>query len=123
MTRNNTYLDYYNGDVGIIEEILDHGFMVRIRKDAIVIERELLEDVELSYSMTIHKSQGSEFKNVIVVMPMNPSNMLVRNLFYTAVTRAKQKVFIVNEASAMQTAIKTDKSGSRRTLLASYLNA
>ena len=73
--------------------------------------------------MTIHKSQGSEFKNVIVVMPMNPSNMLVRNLFYTAVTRAKQKVFIVNEASAMQTAIKTDKSGSRRTLLASYLNA
>ena len=123
MMRNNTSLDYYNGDVGIIKDVLDHGLLVTIRNNEIKLEKELLEDIKLSYSMTIHKSQGSEFRNVIVVMPMNPSNMLVRNLFYTAVTRAKQKVFIINESSAMQTAIKTDKSGSRRTLLSSYLNA
>lgn len=65
--------------------------------------------------MTIHKSQGSEFKNAIVVMPSEPANMLVRNLLYTGVTRAKKRVFIINEGSAMECAIRTNTIGKAGT--------
>lgn len=121
MIRNNYLTEYYNGDIGVIQEINDSGIIVSIRDENIQLTRDMLDDIRLSYGMTIHKSQGSEFKNVIVVMPMEPSNMLVRNLFYTGVTRAKEKVIIVNEASAMQTAIKVNKAGQRRTLLKDFL--
>lgn len=121
MTKNNILIDYYNGDIGIVKEIKDDGMVVEIRDNDITLTRDMLDDIKLSYGMTIHKSQGSEFLNVIVVMPMEPKNMLVRNLFYTGVTRAKKRVFIVNEGSAMETAIKVDKSGSRRTLLSRLL--
>ena len=56
-------------------------------------------------------------------MPMDPHSMLVKNLFYTAITRAKKKVYIINEGSAMETAIKTDRSKSRQTTLMAQLMA
>ena len=121
MTKNNYITDYYNGDIGIVKTVSENGLNVEIRGTIIILTRDMLDDIKLSYGMTIHKSQGSEFKNVIVIMPMEPQNMLVRNLFYTAVTRAKSTVIIINESSAMETAIKVNKSGERRTLLKSYL--
>lgn len=119
MTNNNydTECQYFNGDIGIVKKLEEKGLVVDIRGNDLLLERSSLEDIELAYGMTIHKSQGSEFPYVIVVMPMNPSNMLVRNLLYTAVTRAKKKVYIIDEGSAMKTAIKVDKSGSRQTTL------
>ncbi len=125
MTNNNydeTCL-YFNGDIGVIKRIEDKGLVVDIRNEELLLERSAMEDIRLSYGITIHKSQGSEFPYVIVVMPMNPSNMLVRNLLYTAVTRAKKKVYIINEGSAMKTAIKVDKSDARNTTLAGRLKA
>lgn len=123
MTNNNydETCQYFNGDIGVVKRIDEKGLVVDIRDEELLLERSSLEDIKLSYGMTIHKSQGSEFPYVIVVMPMNPSNMLVRNLLYTAVTRAKKKVYIINEGSAMQTAIKVDNSGVRRTTLAELL--
>ena len=119
MTNNNYDSEclYYNGDIGIIKEITDTSLKVEIRGEILEIKKKMMESMDLSYGMTIHKSQGSEFQNVIVVMPMEPKGMLVRNLFYTAITRAKKRVFIINEGSAMETAIKTDKSSARRTTL------
>ena len=73
--------------------------------------------------MTIHKSQGSEFSCIIVVMPTEPTNMLVRNLFYTAVTRAKKKVYVIDESYAMETSIRIAKAGKRLTNLAEYLKS
>jgi len=120
MTRNNALIDYYNGDIGCIVKIEEHGLVVEIRGNEITLSRDMLDDVSLAFAMTTHKSQGSEFSTVIAVMPMEPKNMLVRNLFYTAVTRAKVMVYIINEASAMQTAIKVNNSGNRRTLMQNY---
>lgn len=123
MTNNNYDENclYFNGDIGVIKRIEQKGLVVDIRGAELLLERSSLDDIRLSYGMTIHKSQGSEFPVVICVMPMNPSNMLVRNLLYTAVTRAKKKVYIINEGSAMETAIKVDKSGSRQTTLGDRL--
>lgn len=121
MTNNNPALDYFNGDIGTISDIVDNSLVVNIRGNDIVLSRDKLNEVRLAYGMTIHKSQGSEFPVVIAVMPMEPRVMLVRNLLYTAVTRAKKKVIIINEGSAMQTAIRTDHSEERRTLLNNYL--
>lgn len=118
MTRNNYDKDYYNGDIGTIVDIEDDNLLVNIRGEEKTLGKDCLEDIKLSYGMTIHKSQGSEFQNVIVVMPQNPSNMLVRNLFYTAITRAKKRVFIIDENDAVKKAIVTDKSRDRRTFLA-----
>lgn len=121
LTRNNPNVGYYNGDIGVIREVKNGELVIDIRNEEILITKDNLDDLRLSYGMTIHKSQGSEFPNVIVVMPMEPKNMLVRNLFYTGVTRAKEKVFIINEATAMQTAIKVDKSLDRKTMLLSFM--
>lgn len=86
----------FNGDIGIIEKI-DSGALDivfdGVRK--VSYPKENLEDLELAYAMTVHKSQGSEFP--AVVMPMFPAhkNLMSRNLFYTAVTRAKELVVLV----------------------------
>ena len=92
MFRNNYAADYYNGDIGIIKDIDENNRMkVEIRGNQFEIKRDMLDDMHLSYGMTIHKSQGSEFQNVIVVLPMEPKSMLVRNLLYTAVTGLRLK--------------------------------
>lgn len=123
MIQNNYNSDanYFNGDIGVIKEIGASEVVAEIRDERYTIKRQQLDEMCLSYGMTIHKSQGSEFKNIIVVMPMEPHSMLTRNLFNTAVTRAKEKVFVVNEGTAMETAIKTGKSCRRRTTLLSQV--
>ena len=82
---------YFNGDIGIVKELGKGKMVADIRGEMVNLCRDALDDVQLAYGMTIHKSQGSEFKNAIVVMPSEPANMLVRNLLYTGVTRAKKK--------------------------------
>lgn len=122
MTKNNYEADYYNGDIGIIRSIdKNKQLHVEIREKEYVLTRDMMEDIRLAYGMTIHKSQGSEFPIVIVVMPMKPKIMLVRNLLYTAITRAKKQCIIINEGTALETAIKTIQAGNRRTRLKTLL--
>lgn len=108
---------YFNGDIGIIKEVRESSMVVEIGEYLFEITRDLLDSVELAYAMTIHKSQGSEFPVVMVVLPEEPRIMLVRNLFYTAVTRAKDTVIIVSQGSALTQSVKTSKSSTRRTNL------
>ena len=122
MTRNNDEVGYYNGDIGIIETIPEDGIIINIRGKHITLTRECFDDIRLAYAITIHRSQGSEFKNVIVVLPKEPKSMLVRNLFYTGVTRAKKKVIIVSEQDAIKQAVETDKADVRRTRLSEILD-
>ena len=122
MTTNNYELGYYNGDIGIVKSIKDHGLVLDIRNEIIRIEKDLLGHVQLAYGMTIHKSQGSEFQNVIIVMPKEPASMLVRNLIYTGVTRAKKKVWIIDEQNALDIACKTNHTGCRNTTLGIYMS-
>lgn len=123
MLQNNYEKDYYNGDIGIIKEISGRNVILSIRGKNYMLDKADLGEMMLAYGMTIHKSQGSEFQNVIIVMPKSEPTMIVRNLFYTAVTRGKRRVIVINEGDAMQTAIKTNKSLSRKTMLSLFFDS
>lgn len=98
----------FNGDTGIIEEInyfaetmtvsFDEGKMVEY-------PFKLLEELELAYAITIHKSQGSEYPAVVIPLFQGPRMLLNRNLIYTAVTRAKKCVTIVGDDEVFQTMV------------------
>lgn len=88
----------FNGDTGIVYEIdfTDEALTVLFDDEKLVkYEFSNLEELELAYAVTIHKSQGSEFPVVIIPMAAAPPMLLSRNLFYTAVTRAKSLVILV----------------------------
>lgn len=109
MTQNNYELGYYNGDIGTIKDIDENGMLLLINEEEIYLNRKNFEDISLAYAITIHKSQGSEFPLVIIALPKYPYGMLQRNLIFTAITRAKEKVIILTEKDALTTAIlKTD---------------
>ena len=80
-----------------------------------------LDELELAYAITIHKSQGSEYPTVILLMVPGHYIMLQRNLLYTAVTRARQKVILVGTKAAVQTAVDNDRTRKRYSLLAERL--
>jgi exodeoxyribonuclease V alpha subunit len=61
----------------------------------------------LGYAISVHKSQGSEYKHVIVCLPEKPANMLKRNIVYTAITRAKQDIAIFEMTGSMEKAVST----------------
>jgi exodeoxyribonuclease V alpha subunit len=66
-----------------------------------------LEDVETVHALTIHKSQGSEYGHAIVVLPERPSQILTRELLYTGVTRARDRVTVVGSREVIEAAIRT----------------
>jgi exodeoxyribonuclease V alpha subunit len=124
-TKNNYEKDVYNGDLGFCKSIIkkDDGTDVVIQFDdkTVTLEEEDLDDLQLCYAMTIHKSQGSEFK--LCVLPMFSAfySMLDRNLFYTALTRASKVAVVVGEEWAVKKAIKNQNSQRRFTCLKQVL--
>lgn len=87
----------FNGDIGVIEKIETEREYMLIRFDDRVAEYsfDLLDELELAYAITVHKSQGSEYPVVIIPMYYGPPMLMTRNLLYTAVTRAKNMVIMV----------------------------
>ena len=120
MIKNNPEKGYYNGDVGYITEIGEEEMTVKIQDTEIRLSKSNLDDVKLAYAMTIHKSQGSEFPITIIALPN--SGMLKRNLLYTAVTRAKKKVIIVQQQGSISMAVKRNEVGKRNTTLVERLH-
>ena len=90
----------FNGDIGVIEEIRENTEKLIIRFDDKLCEYgfDLLEDLELAYAITVHKSQGSEDPVVIIPMYACAPMLMARNLLYTAVTRAKNMVILVGRS-------------------------
>lgn len=119
MQTSNTN-DVSNGDVGYITEI--SGGKVTIDFDGRVVEYDKndMDNVVLAYATTVHKSQGSEYKVVIFNIQNEHGMLKKRNLIYTAVTRAKEKVYIVGSKKALVDSINHGTTGEdrRRTLLA-----
>ena len=101
LTKNNYDKDYYNGDVGEVVNIGQSTVTVEINGREIELEGEELEDLQLAYAITTHKAQGSEYPIVVVLLPMNPINMLQLRLFGTAISRAKEKVIVIAEDEAL----------------------
>lgn len=113
LLSNNYNVGYYNGDLGLIQDISHDGITIKLSSKTFVLPQENIDDLELAYAMTIHRSQGSEFRNVVVVLPANPANMLKRNLLYTAVTRAKKRVLVLAEPTAVAISVNTSDTGVR----------
>ena len=90
----------FNGDIGVIEEINEKREKLRVRFDDKVAEYgfDMLEELELAYAITVHKSQGSEYPVVIIPMYACAPMLMARNLLYTAVTRAKSMVILVGRS-------------------------
>ena len=121
--KNNYEKDIYNGDIGVITEVDAEDKTLSVSFDGNIVEYEALEldELTLSYAISVHKSQGGEFP--IVVMPFSMSHfvMLQRNLLYTGVTRAKKALVIVGEKRAIAFAVNRDEAGKRNTMLAARL--
>jgi exodeoxyribonuclease V alpha subunit len=122
-SRNNYTLDVYNGDIGRVEALDLEGLRAAVRFDDRIVEVEgdALDDLEPAYAVTVHKSQGSEFRAVIVVVTTHHFKLLQRNLLYTAVTRARERLVIVGQRNAVQMAIDNVGSVRRQTGLARRL--
>jgi exodeoxyribonuclease V alpha subunit len=119
--RNNYVKGVYNGDIGFITAI-HHGMAtVRYPEQEVVYERGELDELHLAYAMSVHKSQGSEY--AVVILPLVPGHhiMLQRNLLYTAVTRAKERVILLGSRAALNTALYNDRTKRRYSLLAERL--
>lgn len=98
----------FNGDMGIVKEIDDYNEEVVVLFDddkEVRYPYNLLDELELSYAITIHKSQGSEYPAVVLPLFNGPKVLMNRNLLYTAVTRAKQCVVIVGSGHMVESMI------------------
>lgn len=106
-TRNNYDLEVFNGDIGFIHEInqSQETITVHFETRAVTYKKDDLDDLELAWAITVHKSQGSEFPAVILALANHHFKLLQRNLIYTAMTRARQLLCIVGSERALQMAI------------------
>ncbi len=87
----------YNGDIGIVEsiDVRSRSMVVRMDDRRLVYPAENLNELEIAYAITVHKSQGSEFPAVILPAAQVPPRLCYRNLFYTGVTRGRKLCIVV----------------------------
>jgi exodeoxyribonuclease V alpha subunit len=119
--RNNYQKNVFNGDIGFIQDINNEKLTVGYFDHIVTYEKNELNELTLAYASSVHKSQGSEYKVVIIPLSTSHYIMLQRNLLYTAITRAKQKVIIIGSKKALMTAIQSNRTQKRYTLLAERL--
>lgn len=118
MQKHNDYeKGVFNGDIGQIFAVQHDMVYVRYPEQDVKYEGAEIDEITLAYAITVHKSQGSEYHTVIMALVNSHSIMLQRNLFYTAVTRAKRKVILVGTKRAVQTAVQNQRTSRRFTLL------
>ncbi|MBQ6624308.1 MAG: ATP-binding domain-containing protein, partial [Clostridia bacterium] len=114
-TRNNYDMEYttadgeagmgiYNGDMGVINSIHEQDrYMVITFDDGKVVEYPFIdvEDIDLAYAITVHKSQGSEFGYVVIPVFSYMPMLMTKNLFYTAITRAADQTPVFNKGNIL----------------------
>ena len=119
--QNDPEKQIMNGDIGYILEIVKRDDKDIIKADfnhvIVDLERKDLENITLAYAISIHKSQGSEYKNVILPLFQSYSIMLKKKLIYTAITRAKEKLIIVGDLSLLDKKIVLRESLRNTTLI------
>ncbi|HOA34721.1 MAG: ATP-dependent RecD-like DNA helicase [Dethiobacteria bacterium] len=125
--RNNYQKEVYNGDIGLISSIdLEEGQLTVTFRDAAVsrpvaYDFSELDELTLSYAISVHKSQGSEYP--VIVMPVITQHYLLlqRNLLYTGITRARKLVVLVGTRKALAIAVRNNRAEERYTYLNSRL--
>ena len=106
----------FNGDVGIVREINEFAEMVTVEfEESKFVEYSFkqLDELELAYAVTIHKSQGSEYPAVVIPLLNGPRMLMNRNLLYTAVTRARKCVTVVGSEETFQAMIRNERQQRR----------
>lgn len=122
--KNNYDKNVFNGDIGSIVKIDNEERTLILDFDGNQINYDVteLDEVVLAYAITVHKSQGSEYKIVVAPFTIQHYIMLQRNLLYTCVTRAKKVMILVGTKKAVGMAVRNKKSTQRNTRLAQRLN-
>ena len=114
-----------NGDIEVIEDIENEELtcVVSFFPDQRIVEyeRDDIPELDLSYAITIDKSQGREFDAVIIPILTQPFNMLFRNLIYTGLTRARKFDVLVGTRKALAMAVKNQDTSQRQTYLKELL--
>lgn len=108
MISNNDYrLGLFNGDIGICRKDDSGEYRIYFEKEGahISLAPSRLRNYDIAYTLTIHKSQGSEFDSVILLLPDSDSRLLSRELLYTGITRARNEVHIVGSEEVLKTAV------------------
>jgi exodeoxyribonuclease V alpha subunit len=122
-TRNNYDKNVFNGDMGIIQGIAadSSGLTIEFSNEIVEYTKGELSEIQLAYCISIHKSQGSEYPVVVIPLLKQHFLLLQRNLVYTGITRARQKVYLVGSLDAYAMAIKNNDQQVRRTHLRTRL--
>ena len=110
VTKNDYKLNIRNGDLGSIVQVfgepLNDSFgEIEVNGEIIPVTREMLEKLDLGYATTIHKSQGSQWKKCILILPGHAEKMIDQSLLYTAVTRASETLSIIGDCALIEKAI------------------
>ena len=116
----------FNGDIGFVTRIDPEEKAVTVQFDdlrSVQYEYAQLEEIELAYCLSVHKSQGSEFPAVIIPVVGGPRMLLTRNLLYTAVTRARRLVVLVGRQQVVQMMVANNLERRRYSLLGHWLKA
>ena len=120
---NNYDRNVFNGDVGTIADIKPDDQIIKVRYPEGIVDYDFADydELQLAYSLSIHKSQGSEYPAVVLVMHSSQYMMLQRNLLYTGLTRARKLCILVGDKRAISTAVRNNKTTKRYTRLADRL--
>jgi exodeoxyribonuclease V alpha subunit len=123
--RNNYDREVFNGDMGRIAalDLEDQAMKVRIDARDVAYDFSDLDELVHAYAVSVHKSQGSEFRAVVIPVLTQHYMMLQRNLLYTAVTRAKELVVLVGSRQAIAIAVRNHRIMDRHTALDTRLRA
>ena len=111
----------FNGDMGVVREINTYEETITVEYDEhrqVIYPYSMMDELELAYAITVHKSQGSEYPAVVIPLLQGPRQLYHRNLLYTAVTRAKKCVTLVGSEAVFQEMIRNNQDQKRNTSLA-----
>ena len=115
----------FNGDIGVLTKIDKANDIINVRYDdkEAMYSVENIKELELAYAMTVHKSQGSEFNAVVMPVLAVPSKLAYRNLFYTALTRAKKLLVLVGNEQGIRQMVENDKKSRRFSALKYFIES
>jgi exodeoxyribonuclease V alpha subunit len=126
-TVNDYDNDIYNGDIGIVDLVRpdrDVALIVRFDERRVSLNKKQAAGLVLAYASTIHKAQGGECRFAVIALPEGRARiMLTRKLFYTAVTRGKERVIVIASENSVRAAIAETRRSHRHTLLAERIRA
>ena len=122
LTANDHEARIYNGDTGVVVDAGGGVLMAAFQRgtEPLLVHPNVLSSVQTVYAMTIHRSQGSQYDTVSVMLPAQASSLLTRELLYTAITRAREHVRVIGTEESIRAGVDRQvlrASGLRRTIL------